>query len=211
MKKFIIVVSFTLIFITGAFLYPGIVYASDKGIELDGYFDDWTDKPEAYLKYSNNPGQQHTVKWYVTDKYVYLYAKMGARGGQKFDNYVIQYRVNNGNQNVLHIQSDNPENGRVSVFNYSKSSSSLTNDGYVVRGSNSDGQTSDQAEYKIPLTVFQNDGSDNIYSVTMSFPNLGQQLIAFQAGSTNPYLGVALCSIAFVPGFFIYQRKRKAA
>ncbi|WP_406542040.1 hypothetical protein [Clostridium ljungdahlii] len=49
MKKIITIISVLLISVM--FLYPLKVYAADSGVTLDGYFDDWIDKPSQKLYY----------------------------------------------------------------------------------------------------------------------------------------------------------------
>ncbi|ADK13480.1 MULTISPECIES: Firmicu-CTERM sorting domain-containing protein [Clostridium] len=205
MKKIITIISVLLISVM--FLYPLKVYAADSGVTLDGYFDDWIDKPSQKLYYWQ--GAVHTVKWYSDDKDLYLYIKMATVGGQQLNNYTITYSDNNGIQGNLTIQVDRPSKGRISIYNYSMDYRPFSTDGYVVRGSNSDGKTSDQGEFRIPLTIFQKDSKDQMITLNLGFPNLGNQGVAFQVGSTYPYMGVSIGILIVASGFFIYRRKRK--
>ncbi|WP_406542041.1 Firmicu-CTERM sorting domain-containing protein [Clostridium ljungdahlii] len=149
------------------------------------------------------------MKWYSDDKDLYLYIKMATVGGQQLNNYTITYSDNNGIQGNLTIQVDRPSKGRISIYNYSMDYRPFSTDGYVVRGSNSDGKTSDQGEFRIPLTIFQKDSKDQMITLNLGFPNLGNQGVAFQVGSTYPYMGVSIGILIVASGFFIYRRKRK--
>lgn len=190
-------------------LSPGMVYAATDGVVLDGYYDDWTDKPYTLLKYDwYNPGQVHTVKWYSDDTYLYLYIKMGTIGGQQINYYIIYFSVDGGPQKQLQFSPDSPEKGRVSVFDVNGGYTRISDDGYVTRGSNSDGKTSDQAEFKIPLSEFQS-GKGNMFKLDLSFPNLGYQHVIFQVGSTYPYVGIAISSVMAIGGVYLYGRKRR--
>lgn len=188
------------------------VHAAGVGITLDGYYDDWSDKPGVQLKYDwYNPGQVHTVKWHTDDKYLYLNIKMGTVGGQQLNYYIIYFQVNNGPQKQLQFAPDSPNNGRISVFDVNGGYTKVSDDGYVTRGSNSDGKTSDQGEFKIPLTVFEK-SSNQMMDLKLQFPNLGKQTLEFQVGSTHPYIGIAICGGVVLFSFAIYTiRKRKKA
>lgn len=201
MKKLISALFLVILFTVKIFLYPCLAYAADNGIVLDGYFDDWADKPEVQSKFSKDPHNRHIIKWYVDDKNVYLYIE-GAIKGQ---GNAIQCSVNNGQQKVLHIKTNNPGSGRVSITDGAKI---LSNDGWIVWGNSSDG-LSDEAEFRIPITAFQNNSSQNMLAISMKFPNFEQQYLEIKAGSTNPYLGVAICSVPMILGCFIYFKKKE--
>lgn len=191
------------------FIFSITVHAAGVGVTLDGYYDDWSDKPSVQLKYGwYNLGQVHTVKWYTDDKYLYLYVKMGTIGGQQLNYYIIYFEVNDGPQKQLQFAPDSPTSGRISVFDVNGGYTKVSDDGYVTRGSNSDGKTSDQGEFKIPLTVFQND-TNQMMDVKMQFPNLGEQTLEFQVGSTHPYTGIAICGGVVILGFLIYVKRKR--
>lgn len=209
MKKISNIMCVFMVFMLVMVLKPAVVHAEGMPIKLDGYFDDWVDKPYMNLKYDwENPGQIHTVYWYSDDDNLYLSIKMGTRGGQSLGNYIINYSVDGGKSGMLTLQQDNPSTGRISVFNYSENWRPLTTDGYVVRGDNSDGKTSDQCEFRIPLTEFTSK-KGAIFNVTMGIPSLGPQALVFQAGSTKPYLGIAICISVSLLGVYIYSRKKR--
>jgi uncharacterized protein (TIGR04145 family) len=188
---------------------PLITYGAPASISLDGYFDDWADKPGMQLSYQwNNPGQAHTVKWYVSDTDLYLHIQMGTKGGQNIGYYQIYYYVDNGNRKQLALAPDNPSGGRVSIIDTNGGYNFLTTDGYVVRGSNNNGKTSDKAEFRIPLSTFEKDANNQMFTLRLEFPNLGSQSLSFQAGSTYAYMGILISAAAAGLGMFIYKRKR---
>jgi uncharacterized protein (TIGR04145 family) len=201
-------VIFTVIFLQMMFLQ--VVCASGKAVILDGNFDDWVDKPSEELKYNwNNPGQVHTVKWYTDDKNLYLYIKMGVRGGQQINYYQIFFYINNGEQRQMAFYPENSGNSRICVVDTNGVYNILSQDGYVVRGSNSDGATSDQAEFRIPLSTFQKYAGNEMFNLKLKFPNLGEQYISFEVGSTYPYAGITLCSLFTIGGLVVYSRNRR--
>ena len=136
---------------------------------------------------------------------------MGVRGGQQINYYQIFFWINNGERRQLAFQPDAPSQGRVSVIDTNGQYTVVSSDGYVTRGNNSDGITSDQAEFRIPLSVFKNYGGNEMLNMKLQFPNLGDQFVSFQAGSTYPYVGIAICSLFAACGLVLYARKRRKA
>ena len=178
-------------------------------IHLDGYFDDWADKPQTYLSYPwQHEGQIHTVKWHVDADNLYLFIKMGTRGGQALNYYIIFYYVDKGGKRQLALSPDQPQKGRISIFDL-RNYSLLSSDGYVVRGSNNDGKTSDQAEFRIPLSVFRKEANNQMFNLRLQFPDLGDQSIVFEAGSTAPYMAVILSLLMVLLGLWIYKIKKR--
>lgn len=202
---------FFCVFITAIILLPVSVSAAATPISLDGYFDDWNDKPIIYLRYGSIvPEQAHQVKEITDDNYLYMYIKMATKGGQRLQNYVVECHFN-GSSNVdkhLQIVPDTPKVGRITVYDMDGGYKAVSQDGYVVRGSNSDGKTSDEAEFKIPLTEFKKEGAVGIENVSLKIPDLGEKYITFEIGSTGPYLGIALCSVIAIAATFVKIRGR---
>ena len=198
-----------LIVCIGIFILAQITYGA-LGVVLDGYFEDWADKPGAVLKYAwNNKDQEHTGKWHMDDDNLYLYIKMGTRGGQGLNYYQIVYYVDNGSRRQLALAPDTPSAGRISIIDTNGGYRVLTTDGYVVRGNNNNGKTSDQGEFRIPLAVFRQDTNNQMFTLRLSFPNLGEQSVVFEAGSTLPYAGIILSVLGVFVGSMIYKGKRR--
>lgn len=190
------------------FLYTA--HASSGGIVLDGYFDDWVDKPSAKLKYGwQNDDQYSTVKWYSDDQNLYLYIKMAEVGYSHLSTNIIFYHVDGGRSSQFQLTPDYPVNGRASVYEYSLDYRPFTTDGYVVRGGSSDGIIGDQVEFRVPLDLFYKN-NNKIANVKLEFPNLGDQFIIFHAASTFPYVGVAVCIFISSAAAFIYNRRKHA-
>lgn len=202
MKKIITIISALLISVM--FLYPLKVYAADSGVTLDGYFDDWIDKPSQSVY--DSPKIVHTVKWYSDNQNLYLYVKMSTKGKKSIGNYNIKYSSNNGSQGHIRVNvgKGTTGTGRISVY---LGNSLISTDGYVVHGSDRDG--SDQSEFRIPLSTFEKDNKNEMMTLKLNFQNLGKQSIEFQVGSTYPYVGITICILCTASGFFIYRRKRK--
>ncbi|MFL0250606.1 Firmicu-CTERM sorting domain-containing protein [Clostridium neuense] len=192
------------------FLFPKSVYAATGSeIVLDGYFDDWVNKPSTTIKYGwQNPGQYSTVKWYCDNENLYLYIKMGEVGYSSMSNNMIEYWIDGAQMPDIQLSLDTPAKGRTSIYNYSYDYRPFSADGYIVRGG-TNGIKGDQAEFRIPLTLFQKSSKNQMLDLKMRFPDLGDQYIEFQVGSTKPYLGIAVSGIAAASGFIIYKRRKR--
>ena len=211
MKKIALLVCVLLI--SAACLYPVSANNTKKspkdGIVLDGYFDDWADKPSVKIKYNWDASEQYSlVKWYTDDTNLYLYIKMAEVGYSTLSTNIIDYHVDGGNKSQFQVSPDDPTKGRISVYDYSLDNRPLSDDGYVVRGGTISGINGDQAEFRIPLSVFVKKNG-RAASVKLEFPDLGDQFIEIRTGSTYPYVGIALCIIVSALGVFIYKRKSK--
>jgi uncharacterized protein (TIGR04145 family) len=205
MKKITILL---LMYIT-IILSCNIIYAAKIDINLDGIFDDWVDKPQTLLTYPwYNEGQEHTVKWYMDEDNLYLYIKMGTRGGQSINYYTIHYWVDGGERRQLALAPDSPSKGKISIIDL-RNYSVLTQDGYVVRGNNNNGKSSDEAEFRIPLSTFREDQDDEMFNLRLAFPNLGNEEVVFEAGSTFPYMAVILSLLMVLLGILIYKGKKR--
>lgn len=175
-------------------------------VKLDSYYDDWVDKPSQILKYGwEQAGQYHTVKWYIDSTDLYLYIQMGKKGGQNLGNYQIDYTVNGGSQKAFQLSPDQPKTGRVTIWDYSRGARTVSNDGYVTRGSNRDGLTSDQAEFRIPLSNFGSGVTNQNISISLTFPNLGSQTVQIVGAGTLPWLGIALCIFFVIAALFLFR------
>lgn len=191
-------------------MFPMNTLASESGIKLDGYFDDWNGKPVTCLRYGSViPEQAHNVRECTDSSNLYLDIKMGTKGGQRLGNYVIQCYMSNGQMKQLQIVPDQPKVGRVTIYDMDGGYKAVSQDGYVVRGNNSDGKTSDEAEFRIPLSEFQSGNSLGISNVKLKIPDLGSQEIVFETGSTGPYVGVILCGIVAAAGALVCLHRRR--
>lgn len=177
------------------------VHAAGVGITLDGYFDDWSDKPQIILTPggSGNMKQEHIVKWYTDDNYLYLYIDMSnSKKGQE-PSCPIKYQIN-GTGQQYELQAKKGTGNSVQVFSNGKV---IHNSGGLY------GNSEVKCELKIPLSVFENGAKDQMLSIEMKFPNLGKGTIHFEVGSTHPYTGIAICSAVAFFSFIIYTRKKR--
>ncbi|PJI09516.1 MULTISPECIES: Firmicu-CTERM sorting domain-containing protein [Clostridium] len=190
-------------------MFPMNTLAAQNGVTLDGYFDDWNGKPVTYLRYTSVATEQvHSVRQCTDSSNLYLNIKMGTKGGQRLDRYVIECSMSNGQMKHFQIAPDEPKVGRVTIYDMDGGYRAVSQDGYVVRGNNNDGKTSDQAEFRIPLSEFQSGNSMGISNVTLKIPDLGDRCVVFQTGSTGPYVGVILCGIVAAAGAFLSLHRR---
>lgn len=175
-------------------------HAAGVGITLDGYFDDWSDKPEIILTPGNsgNMKQAHIVKWYTDDNYLYLNIDMtNSKKGQE-PSCPIKYKINGGGQQYQ-LQAKKGAGNSVQVFSNGKV---IPNSGGLY------GNSEAKCEFKIPLSVFENGTKNQMLSIEMEFPNLGKGTIHFEVGSTHPYVGIAICGGVVILGFLVYGKRR---
>lgn len=188
------------------------VHAAGVGITLDGYFDDWSDKPEIVLTPgdSGNMKQEHIVKWYTDDNYLYLYIDMSNSNKGKEPSCPIKYYINGvkqdpgilakkGTGNSVQVYyGDEDENGKV-----------IGNEKAIPNSGGLYGYSEAECEFKIPLSVFENGAKNQMLSIEMEFPNLGKGTIHFEVGSTYPYTGIVICGAVAFFSFTIYTRKKR--
>lgn len=185
-------------------IFSMTVHAAGVGVTLDGYFDDWSDKPQIILTPgdSGNMKQKHIVKWYTDDNYLYLYIDMSNSNKDKEPSCPIKYEVNGSGQQY-DLEAKKGSGDTLQVFSNGKS---IANSGGLY------GDNDEQCEFKIPVSVFENGNKNQPLDIKMSFPNLGKQTVDFQVGSTHPYTGIAICASVTLFSFAIYTvRKRKTA
>ena len=203
-------------------------------IVIDGYFNDWNDKPFSWEYNWNNPpiageggyttNSRHKIALYRDDNYVYLHVVMAKNYYNSLvgDDYEFTcdgirtiFRVTTSDGKSINQNSFGTGISPVSVYNGDGSIS-----GQVAQGSSGmllrhDGGTNDEIEIKIPIADFHAQKSDisatDIKEISFFTPNLmmwGDKIIS--AGTdTAPFVGVALCVASVGVGTEVIRRKRK--
>lgn len=217
--------SLSLLFLTAAFVNMGAgiqtTYALDVdvgngNIVIDGYFDDWEDKPHSYvINYvSSQPKNQknyHYASLFCDGEYVYLHIKMLNGWKYSFNGNEYYFQINDRyrlNVNILDANGRSFPNGNAplgiqTVYVKYKNDGSMY-DNREVAGSQaclkiSGLQEQDEFEMKLPMTAFQlkNPGLDldAVSKIEMWCPNLiVRQLALISVGtSTGPIVGILLC------------------
>lgn len=215
----------SLLYLMAAFVNMGAgiqtVYALEGAggygnIVIDGYFDDWEDKPHSYvINYvSSQPKNQknyHYASLFCDGEYVYLHIKMLNGWKYSFNGNEYYFQINDRyrlNVNILDASGRSFPNGNAplgiqTVYVKYKNDGSMY-DNREVAGSQAclkigGLQEQDEFEMKLPMTAFQlkNPGLDldAVSKIEMWCPNLiVRQLALISVGtSTGPIVGILLC------------------
>lgn len=195
-------------------LFPKIASAAGIPINIDGYYDDWIDKPSADIHYSSDSRLTNKVSLIRDEKYIYLHVKMaddlykkfnGNNYNFKYDEKLVSFVIEGGDNNGMgnHQLRVRYQNGWT-IVNDSKA--------YLTRYNNGGKQKfkSDEAEIMIPIAGFENGIKPaDIKTISFNSPNLGPQWVTCTGTDTNPYLGIGISIALSGVGYLFYKKKRK--
>lgn len=200
------------ILVRGFSILPKGASALRMPIKIDGYYDDWLDKPISYLHYGNI-NYSNKVSMLIDDNYVYLYVKMTDASYTKFNGYNYNFRYE-GNQTSFLIEGgDNVGVGRYQLRVRNQDGWTIVKDSnaYITRYSlaSTAGFKSDEAEIQIPIAAIQRNANGNSRSISFNSPNLGPQWVTAVGTSTAPFLGIGISILIALGGYFLFKKKRK--
>lgn len=211
MKKLIIkiLLMFSLVIIS----YPMICHANAFGpIIMDGYYDDWDDKPHAEVYYGNKPYVMviHQVCLFRDDENVYIHIKMSEKGYSHIHNMNLRIKTNVSEVfyqvHLEPIRGKNKRTERTGVLTVRllKNWNQIVGEGYYTRG---EGE-SDSAELYIPLSSLSEDPY-SIKDIALNIPDLGKQQIMSIGISTGPYTSILIYSLIPIGSLAYIQYKRQ--
>ena len=218
-----------------AMLVPMKAYANENeditsnqtgkaGIIIDGYFDDWEDKPLSILTWNNNNGNaHHEASMIKDDEYIYIYLKMHPSYHSDIPIYSIFLSINNqtcqlflgyaNSQNTVdwgHVVDLHKVGTYLNLHpftyypNYSLGDAAITV---------TNGKPNDEMEIRISIHDLEQvmglaEGTVNSGSrIKLWMPNVGAGVIELVGTSTGPVLGISLCT--GVVGIVLWRRKKK--
>lgn len=201
-----------------------------KHIDIDGYDDDWSDKPYSWEypndndypdgQYQYDINSRHQMSLYCDDDYAYLHIELCTKeksglNGQNFQfwcdgyetvfelSYVGGYKINKNDKNDPGIYSLEVRNDTGILNNTVVQDASAD---YTIKA----GHENNEMELKIPLTAFSAQDSRidrrDIKQIAFFCPYLMYRRIYCSGVSTDPYIGIAICLL--VVGGIILFRKR---
>lgn len=189
--------------------------AGDADIVIDGYLDDWEDKPYTQVSWSD--WAVHKAALFMDDEYLYIRISMSEN--YVFNSTAIFLYINGKicNTAIYPIDSEHSSDftqvltGISDIKLVHQENSKLILGYGKLNRHNPDGK-GDFCEMAIPLTVFYelpslDLGSTPIQTITASYPNLGGQTITCAGTSTAPYVVVAVGFVSVTA--FLYLKKRK--
>ena len=221
-KLLFILTSFILGF---SLISNGKVYAeSTAGINIDGYYDDWEDKPMSILTWNNNNGTaHHDVSMVKDDEYIYIFLGMHPSYHSGIPIYSINLSINNKNCQLF-LGYANEQNttdwGHAVDVHKQGLYTGLHPFTYYPNNSLGDaaitvynGNERDKFEIRINIKELEtvlglSEGTvNNGSTISLQMPNVGAQTIQLVGTSSGPIIGVIL-SIGAV-GFVLWRRQKK--
>lgn len=208
-------------------LSSGFSLGRASAISIDGYYDDWEDKPISHITYGSHNGKTiHDVSLIKDDDYIYIYVKLHETYA---DHHMPLYAINlsiNGKTCEMFIANANAQgtvdysnpvnlhhgiNNGLHPFtyypNYSLGDAAITV---------SDGNPNDRMEIRVSIDKLEkvmnlpNGSVNNGSRISLNLPNLGQETIHLMGTSTGTFIGIALCVITVVGVQIVRRRKRLA-
>lgn len=207
-------------------LIPSFAMAVEGPITIDGYYDDWSDKPHTPISHGGWNGKDvHSIALFLDGDRLYVHVKMNDEFGTQFKPNSMRLSINDKNNKLQfmlgNINADNTINwgGNINnlplgttlglgVFN-DKSKTWLGDAAITV--TDPQNKKGDEAEFFIDLesarSAFNNISVDEMRTFTLSCPNIGKEDVTITGTSTAPYIGLAL-ALAVVAFSALFRRKR---
>jgi uncharacterized protein (TIGR04145 family) len=201
------------------------VYAeSSAGINIDGYYDDWEDKPMSMITWNNNNGvAYHDVSMVKDDDYIYIFLGMHASYHSGIPLSAINLSINN-QLCQLFIGYANNQNttdwGRTVDVHKKGLYTDLHPFTYYPNNALGDaaitvynGNERDKLEIRINIRELEKvmglaEGTvNNGSTISLNMPNVGAQTIQLVGTSSGPYVGIAIS--AGVVGLVLWVRRKK--
>jgi len=184
----------------------------NNAITIDGYYDDWKDKPHTDITWSFKLKVVHKVALFRDNKNVYLHVKMSETNYTQFNGYEYRF-IYDGTEVVFAAVYDNGNikklgNGIYKLTVRTQQNYIPVSTGYLTRKSGE----SDSAEIVIPISAFGNGiNLEGVKTIEFYSPNLGPQHVICTGTSSGPYIAVGLGFIIVCVGYLNFKKKRKKA
>lgn len=209
-KPFVLTIVILFLFMLAV---PSPCYAADYGaILIDGYYDDWEDKPHTQVYYGPLPyaTEIHRVSLFRDETTLYVHVKMSENNYDELPNINIALSTNAGSMDYLVNLNPLPGKKKPVVgtagltVRLQSNWNNIVGTGYYTRAVGE----SDDAELVIPLSSISNQPA-SITEIAMKIVQLGPQQIICVGASSGPYIGIAICAaITLGSGGYYYRRKK---
>jgi len=184
--------------------------SNTTAITIDGYYDDWVDKPMSMLTWNSNNGTaHHDVSLIKDDNYIYIYVKMHPNYNSPMPIDAIYLSINNVECQlfVRYVNSQNTVDWGHQV-NLSQNGIYLGLHPFTYYPNNSlgdaaitvsSGDPNDRLEIRINIKDLEKvmslkEGTINNGSqIKLRMPNVGDGAIELLGTSTGALLGIILC------------------
>lgn len=201
---------------------PSIALA-ESSITIDGYYDDWADKPQTTVTYGGWNGLDvHNVSLFLDNGYLYGHIKMSDVDGHYDPTNVMNLIINDQYNLQFFIRKNNDNSGsgnvhklpvginlNLATFDNVGKKEYLGDTAITIYDKNhSEG---DDIEFCIDLesarSFCENIPTDQMKSLTLNCPSLGSQEVTVTGTSTSPFLGIAISLAAL--GLLMFFGKKK--
>lgn len=207
-------------------LIPSFAMAAEGLINIDGYYDDWEDKPHTPVTYGGWNGLDvHSVALFLDGEYLSGHIKMNDIHGTGFPPDAMSLRINDKYTLQFMVRFKNSDNTinwggpiynlpvgttlELAVFDNHDKKAWLGDAAITVYDSGH--SIGDEVEFYINLeniSRFSNDiPIDEMQTFTLSCPNIGKEGVTITGTSTAPYIGIVL-TLAVVSLAALFRRKQ---
>ncbi len=203
----------------------------DSKLVIDGYYDDWKSYPITEITYtSNNTQSVHTGQIYTDGEKVYVHFAMNdlyttqmqiqqmtlTINGQSFalgvypvkEDHSIDWDFYNNEMRSLPNGICKNLGVIINYTQYCDSEAAMT----VYDSTHQSNTKGDELEFSFSLKDFQRItglSTDQISSITIVNPNIGNQGITWAGTSTAPWIGVAIATVLCIAGLYTYKHKKE--
>ncbi|HNR04031.1 MAG TPA: Firmicu-CTERM sorting domain-containing protein [Bacillota bacterium] len=185
-------------------------YADYGSIDIDGYYDDWEDKPHTEVYYGKKPyvSEIHLVSVFRDETTVYVHIKMSENGYTELPNSYFTMDTDMGSEafTLMLDSMKKKESGTAGIEVHLTDNWDVVGSGYYTR---EEGE-SDEAEFEIPLYSIT-DEPDGVVDIAIMFPDLGSQDIVCVGAGTGPYIAVAIGAVIVLLSLAYYYKKKHPA
>lgn len=218
--------SFAVLVLIILILMPSVAIA-EIPIIIDGYFDDWSDKPHTAFYYGTYDNEDYEkVALFSDNNYLYGHIKMSDLDG-RYDSFVMYLNINNSYTMqliILPTDADKQTNWQVTIKDLPagihSNLSVLDNLDYscvfgdaVLHIYNKDYNPGDDVEFSISYENISKHCNDipisEIRTISMTIPSIGNQEVILAGTSTEPLLGITVTILLTL--LFLSFRKYKNA
>lgn len=188
---------------------------SEDGIQIDGYYDDWTGFPDTDLTYyANNKLCVNKGNIYSDGDYLYVHIKMNSlyQSQMSIQSFVLKVNDKETAIPILGVKEDGSIDWNVPIYGgmtegvhtnlavflgyYTSCDSSVAFTVYDVNHSSD--TEGDEIEFRISMadiTKYFGIDADSINTISVRNPNIGGEAVMYAGSSTGP---VALVVVGFL-------------
>ncbi|MEG0614838.1 MAG: hypothetical protein RR540_03705 [Oscillospiraceae bacterium] len=178
-----------------------LVMYADGNIVIDGYFDDWADKPKVELTYDGNDGErQGNISAYRDDEKIYLYAQVRINSLDQYDG--SGFRLSAGGK-TIDFQAKVP--GWEPVKTGNKYDLDIRDNSWNLLGNGrlSMQEGSNELEFTISISSLLAKGFTDEDLKNLEFSNYSYGKGSISLAGTSTYPAILICFGIIIAGFAV--------